>query len=149
MVSKDQFSQIIIMIALLFGGVFTVDTFRQQQRADSGVEGVSAPDWTEWGKSAAPFVLAAVSWVVTNYLGGDKNSPLPFPLPNNVPQPIPPAPPSPPVPELEISSNLKVLQALDTLTSVLDKEAQAIVIDLDLTWGGKDFHIYFGPRVKA
>lgn len=136
-----------VMLGLaLFGGVLLVGTFRQQDRFDQGVAGVSAPDWQEWAKSAAPFVLAGVSWVVTNYLGGDKNAPLPFPLPNTAPVPQPGPVPSPgPSPDLEASKNLKILQALDTLTSTLGKDSKDTTIDLRVKWGGQWYKVYFGP----
>ena len=152
--------KLIMIISSIAGALQTFNTWRQldafqnyQQVAavavaagkEPPVASVMPPDIGQWFNSLYPFIFAFASWAATKWLNVDPKL-LPQPLPGVIPQPQPPPPP--PF-DVEQSGNLKLLQALDTLTGVLTKDGKGVVIDLNLTWiDGEKFHIYFGPAPK-
>jgi len=162
--------QLLMIISSIIGAINTVNTWRQvedankyQQAAAAAVArgeeppmaAVMPPDISQWWNTLAPFVLAGASWVATNYFKVDPKtlpipSPIPFPSPLPGPAPSPgPSPTPSPGPLQELTGNLKILQALDTLTSSLGEDSKGIVIDLHLKWKGEDIYIYFGPEKKV
>jgi hypothetical protein len=153
---------LIMIISSIIGAINTANTWRQvedankyQQAAAAAVArgeeppmaAVMPPDISQWWNTLAPFVLAGASWVATNYFKVDpKTLPIPSPIP--FPSPLPGPAPSP-VPSPELTGNLKILQALDTLTSTLAGDAKDTVIDLRIRWGGQSYKVFFGPDVDA
>lgn len=152
--------KILMIISSIAGALQTFNTWRQldafqnyQQVAavavaagkEPPVASVMPPDIGQWFNSLSPFILALASWAATKYLNVDPEL-LPQPLPGVIPQPQPPPPPPY---EVEQSGNLKLLQALDTLTGALSGDAKETTIDLRLRWGGQWYKVYFGPEIDA